>query len=127
MRKPRFKRNIFNKDKLSAWAKAVKKRDGYRCVACGYKGYLHSHHILPKSKFPKLAYEVWNGVTLCKICHLGKSGVHKVNYKPRNDIVKKLRNFLKSKDVSKVKAYTNSLIKNKKKFSYKPYKRYLKK
>lgn len=125
MKKPRFKRNIFNKDKLSAWAKAVKKRDGYKCIACGYKGYLHSHHVLPKSKFPKHAYEIWNGVTLCKLCHLGRNGVHKTKCKPRNEIVKKLRKLLVSKTLKEVKDFTNTLIR-KRATAYKPYRRFLK-
>ena len=122
----KFKRNIFDKDKLTAWAKAVKKKDGYQCVACGYTGYLHSHHILPKSKYPKYAYCIWNGVTLCKICHLGSSGVHKKR-PPRNLVVKQLRKLLTATDKETVKSFQSSL-KPAKKVSkvYKPYKRFKK-
>ena len=120
-----LKRNIFNKKKLSTWAALVKKRDGFSCKACGYTGYLHSHHILPKSKFPKYAYSVWNGITLCKLCHLGRSGVHKKS-KARNDTVKRLRGFLKDGCSNSVKSFTKTLIKPKSvrgkiKRIYKPY------
>jgi hypothetical protein len=107
-----LKRNVFNKEKLSKWAASVKKRDGFSCRACGYTGYLHSHHILPKSKFPKYVYCVWNGVTLCKLCHLGKSGVHRKS-KPRNKTVRVLRDFLKTGSVDSVKCFTKSFSKNK--------------
>jgi len=122
MKKPRFKRNIFCKDKLSSWARKVKIRDGFKCVGCGYGKYVHSHHILPKGKNPKYAYSIWNGVTLCKRCHLGKSGVHGSG-KPRNKIVTELRKLMFCKSIEKVKLFNKrvSLNPNPKKVKYKPY------
>lgn len=101
----KFKRNIFDKDKLSKWARSVKKRDGFKCRACGYKGYLHSHHILPKSKFFMYAYSIWNGITLCKKCHLGENGVHGKN-NSQNKVVSDLRKLMFSNDIEKIKSYS---------------------
>lgn len=89
----KFRRNTFNLKKLKAWAVRVKKNDSYRCVACGYKRVLHSHHILPKSKYKEYAYESWNGITLCKICHLSENGVHG-NKGARNQTVSILRKLM---------------------------------
>lgn len=116
----KFKKSIFNADKLSQWAKKVKLKDNFTCFACGYKGYLHSHHILPKGKFYKYAYCVWNGVTLCKSCHIGVRGVHGKKT-PRNPIVKKLRSLMFSNDIEAVKIFSNSKVVNKS--IYKPYKK----
>lgn len=104
MKKIKFSRNQFNVDKLKKWARSIKKKDGYRCVACGYRKVLHSHHIMPKSKYPKNAYKIWNGVTLCKLCHLGPQGVHGQG-KPRNQMVKRLRDLLKGDDADAVKIF----------------------
>ena len=105
-----LRKKIFNKDKLSNWARKVKIRDKFQCKACGYKGYLHSHHILPKSKFPKYCYDIKNGITLCYLCHLGKNGVHG-SRKPRNKIVAKLRLLLKSKSYTKVRVFVDGFLK----------------
>ena len=104
-----LRKKVYNKDRLALWAKKVKIRDKFECKACGYKGYLHSHHILPKSKFPKHCYNVGNGITLCYLCHLGKNGVHGKSF-PRNKIVKQLRILLKCKTYSKVKVFLDNLL-----------------
>ena len=103
-----LRKKVFCKDKLAKWAKKVKIRDRFECKACGYKGYLHSHHILPKSKYPKYRYSIANGITLCYLCHLGKNGVHGSSF-PRNKIVKELRKLLKSKSFSSVKKFVDGL------------------
>lgn len=53
------------------WREAVFKRDSYTCVWCGQKGRkLNADHIKPFSLFPELRFELSNGRTLCKGCHL---------------------------------------------------------
>jgi len=54
---------------LLQWSKAVKKRDGYRCIWCGSIEYLEADHIKRKIQFPELALDISNGRTLCKKCH----------------------------------------------------------
>lgn len=59
------------------WSRAIKIRDNFTCQDCGIRshkglGYsvkLHSHHIKSWSKFPKLKYDLKNGITLCNSCH----------------------------------------------------------
>lgn len=58
------------------WRNKVFIRDKYTCQKCHIKSikgitvYLHSHHIKPFALFPELRFNVENGITLCKNCHL---------------------------------------------------------
>ena len=62
--------------RIIAIKKAIKKRDGYKCVECGTTRQQHCeafgqdldvHRIVPGSK-----YTVDGGVTLCRPCHIKK-------------------------------------------------------
>lgn len=55
---------------VTRWSKAVRKRDGFKCVECGATKKLHAHHILSFARFPELRVDIDNGVTLCETCHL---------------------------------------------------------
>lgn len=58
-----------NRYRAKMWVKAVKDRDGWKCVECGVTESLHAHHIKRWRDYPDLRYEVSNGVTLCHECH----------------------------------------------------------
>lgn len=53
------------------WREAIFQRDNYTCVWCGQRGgNLQADHIKPFAYFPKLRFDLNNGRTLCKSCHL---------------------------------------------------------
>jgi len=60
------------------WRNAVFARDGFRCVDCGAASTrqvpIDPHHIWPKARYPKRVFDVTNGVTLCRKCHLAVNG-----------------------------------------------------
>jgi len=62
------KRNTFE---YRHWRNSVFARDNWICQDCGDKkgGNLRAHHIFPFADFPEHRFELWNGVTLCDICH----------------------------------------------------------
>ena len=53
------------------WRREVFKRDDFTCVWCGVRGgILHADHIKPFAFYPLLRFELSNGRTLCKPCHM---------------------------------------------------------
>lgn len=57
--------------KQAEWREKVFARDNYTCQKCGDNkgGNLNAHHIVPHSKDKSIAWELSNGITLCKTCH----------------------------------------------------------
>jgi hypothetical protein len=52
------------------WRETVFKRDDWTCVWCGVRGgKMHAHHVQSWRDYPKLRYEISNGITLCATCH----------------------------------------------------------
>lgn len=52
------------------WRMKVFIRDGFKCQSCGIIGtYLTAHHIKSFAHYPKLRFEINNGITLCEDCH----------------------------------------------------------
>jgi 5-methylcytosine-specific restriction endonuclease McrA len=69
----------FAEPRYLAWRTAVLERDGYICQQCGrrckkYERGLAAHHIKPYADYPDLRYEVSNGLTLCRRCHISLHG-----------------------------------------------------
>ena len=53
------------------WRAKVFARDDYNCQECGQHGHvLNAHHIKDWLSYPESRYDVDNGVTLCKKCHM---------------------------------------------------------
>jgi hypothetical protein len=71
---------------LAKWKKSVKERDGFSCVKCGSKEYIHAHHIVTFSGNTELRVDINNGITLCEFCHSVEHGrwIGPLNRKPSN-------------------------------------------
>ena len=53
------------------WRISVFERDNYTCQICKKRGVrLQADHIKPFSLFPRLRFDLINGRTLCKPCHI---------------------------------------------------------
>lgn len=70
----KLRKNVFAKK----WRSAVFERDNYTCQNCNKRGvYLEAHHITPVKKLIESnnlneIYNIMNGMTLCRICHMKK-------------------------------------------------------
>jgi 5-methylcytosine-specific restriction endonuclease McrA len=61
-----------NRAEAYSWRKLVFERDDYTCQKCGDNtGHnLNAHHIKPWAKYKNLRFNIENGITLCKKCHI---------------------------------------------------------
>ena len=62
-----------------AWRRAVLERDGYRCRSCGVQCKKHerglaAHHVMEWAMHPALRFDISNGLTLCRRCHMKLHG-----------------------------------------------------
>lgn len=61
--------------KYRSWRQEVLIRDSYTCQHCGKQpAVLHVHHKKSFAGHPELRYELDNGISLCKECHLKAHG-----------------------------------------------------
>lgn len=60
---------LSNRQKYGIWRQQVLKRDRFKCIWCGNEEKLEADHILPKTIFPEIMFELINGRTLCAFCH----------------------------------------------------------
>ncbi len=55
------------------WAESVYKRDKFTCQRCGVhckRKDIVAHHIKPFADYPELRFDIDNGLTLCRACHI---------------------------------------------------------
>lgn len=69
----------FKSPEYIAWRNSVLERDSYTCQDCGrvckkHEKGLAAHHVKPYAKFPRLRFDVDNGLTLCRECHMNLHG-----------------------------------------------------
>jgi hypothetical protein len=65
----------FKNPEYIAWRNAVLARDAYICRDCGrqckkYEKGLAAHHLKSYTKYPEYRFDIDNGVTLCRNCHM---------------------------------------------------------
>ena len=86
---PNWKGGVTSWDRLlrsrkifKIWKRQVLEKNNFCCVNCNESDIskLDADHILPLFIFPELAFEVNNGQTLCKSCHIKKTQVDKKKY-----------------------------------------------
>lgn len=74
----------FERSKKDTWKtyrsfkKAVKRRNGNKCVKCGSFKNLECHHIKNYAEFPELRLDLNNAVPLCDENAAGTPGCHQV-------------------------------------------------
>ncbi len=69
----------FKDKQYLAWRNAVLERDNYICQQCRRQCKKHerglaAHHIKPYAQFSSLRYDINNGLTMCRQCHLALHG-----------------------------------------------------
>lgn len=71
---------IRGSSRMKSWRISVFKRDGFTCQECGYdKGkILEAHHVKSFASYPELRFEISNGLTLCKPCHMKTDSYAKI-------------------------------------------------
>lgn len=77
---PRWNPNLTQEDRIITrtsipmyrdWRRSVYQRDYYTCQKCGQKsGILNAHHIKNYNTHQELRYDINNGITFCKKCHI---------------------------------------------------------
>lgn len=62
-------RGASSKRLLRLWSAYIRTRDGRRCVNCHSAEGVNAHHIVRKVLYPWGAFELGNGISLCRECH----------------------------------------------------------
>jgi 5-methylcytosine-specific restriction endonuclease McrA len=70
----------FRDPRYLEWRRSVLERDGYRCQHCGrqcrkYERGLAAHHVREWASAPEARFDVTNGMTLCRDCHMTLHGL----------------------------------------------------
>ncbi|MEO0958930.1 MAG: HNH endonuclease signature motif containing protein [Pseudomonadota bacterium] len=77
---------------------AAKRRDGWRCVACGSRHRLEVDHIKPVRDRPDLAFDLDNLQTLCGSCH-SKKTIEEIGLSKKNSDREAWRSAVKELEV----------------------------
>ena len=57
-------------EQYKEWQQSVYQRDYYKCQVCGNKDHINAHHLFGWKEYPDKRFDINNGVTLCKKCHI---------------------------------------------------------
>lgn len=87
------KKIIYDSAEYKQWRKAVFERDNYTCQHCFKRNgngeiiYLEADHIKPFALYPEFRFDINNGRTLCKPCHI-KTPTYSRRIKSKEDYEK---------------------------------------
>lgn len=63
------------------WREQIFERDNYECQICFERGgELHPNHIKRFADYPSIRFDLCNGITLCKECHVGLVNRHEEDW-----------------------------------------------
>lgn len=83
------------------WKWKVTKRDNYTCQVCGQKGgILNANHIKKFADYPKMRFELNNGITLCRNCHIKLVNHHEPEWEFYFNFNLQTRGFIEDKFIS---------------------------
>lgn len=68
-RKRRRRSNPRKTEAYDRWRAAVFERDNFECKICGSTRILQAHHMWSWNAYPKLRFEIANGIVLCRVHH----------------------------------------------------------
>lgn len=69
------RRRLRGTSEWKEWRIAVFTRDNFSCIDCGqHGGYLEAHHIIPLKQTFSRMFDITNGITLCRPCHVKTMG-----------------------------------------------------
>jgi len=89
----RYGTSVYRDRRWPALRLMAKRRDGFRCVACGARGRLEVDHVLPVRTHPERAFDLSNLQTLCGKCHGAKTRIE-CGHTPLSPERQKWRNLL---------------------------------
>ncbi len=56
--------------RYSEWRHKIYEQDNWECIECGSKENIIAHHVLSFADYPELRFDLDNGVTMCRSCHI---------------------------------------------------------
>lgn len=65
------------------WSRKVRERDK-KCLLCDKKSNLDAHHIVPWEEDENLRFDIQNGITYCRSCHISVEMKDKTHWKKGN-------------------------------------------
>ena len=65
-----YRNKRIDRIELSVWSKSIKNRDNWKCYMCASSNKLEAHHLDSYLAYKSSRFDINNGITLCKVCHM---------------------------------------------------------
>ena len=75
---------VLERSDLIKWKSYIKVRDNFTCQKCSSRCKIQAHHILPWQNYLNHRFNIHNGISLCKDCHMEYHGLFKFKETPEN-------------------------------------------